>query len=152
MLAKRRRRGSTRAVCLVWSLLTVLLLAVTGFTAAHGAFDVGALGREERVVLLECEKRIGERGRAPTECTGRPIGTAAHPAVSRAPVMVRYQGRPGDVVSVVHTWWGTHVATDHSVLNWALGILLPVVPLGAAVLCGCGATREARRRRSQGRR
>lgn len=151
MLAKRRRRGSAKAVCLVWSLLTALLLAVAAFTAAHGAFDVGALGREERVVLLECEKRTGERGRAPTECTGRPVGTAARPAASHDPVMVRYPGRPGQVVSVVRTWWGTRVATDHSVLNWTIGVLLPLIPLTAAVLCACGATREARRRRAQGR-
>ncbi|MFF3561078.1 hypothetical protein ACFYXS_13660 [Streptomyces sp. NPDC002574] len=151
MLAKRRRRGSGKAACLAWSLLTALLLAVTAFTAAHGAFDTGALGREERVLLLTCEKRNGERGRAPTECTGRPLGTEAVPAASHDPVRVRYQGRPGEVVSVVRTWWGTHVVTDHSVPNWTIGILLPLIPLTAAVLCACLAGRGARRRRPQGR-
>lgn len=133
-------------VCLVWSLLTALLLAVTAFTAAHGAFESGALGREERVVLLECEKRNGERGRSPAACTGRPIGPAAPPASAHDPVSVRYPGKPGQVVSVVRTWWGTHEATNHSVMTWATGVFLTLLPLTGAALCARMACREALRR------
>ncbi|MDX3073846.1 hypothetical protein ACIP98_06110 [Streptomyces sp. NPDC088354] len=152
MLAKRRRRGSGKGVCLVWSLLTALLLAVTAFTAAHGAFESGALGREERVLLVECEKRSGERGRAPTECTGRLLGTASVPAASHDPVIVRYPGEPGQVVRVVRTWWGTLEATDHSVMTWATGVFLTLLPLTGAALCARMACRGVLRRPpSQGR-
>ncbi|MGW3248199.1 hypothetical protein [Streptomyces sp. NPDC001070] len=139
-----QRHGPAAAVpAVAWSLLAVFLLAVTAFTAAHGAYETGVIGREARVLLTECDEHP-ERGRAPMQCTGRPLGAAAARDPSPDPVTVRYAGRPGQVVDVVRTAWGTYMATDRGSGARATAVLAVLVPFTTAVVCGCAAVRRAR--------
>ncbi|MDX2648589.1 hypothetical protein PV341_34465 [Streptomyces sp. PA03-1a] len=142
MITKRRTRGAAAAAAVAWSLLTVFLLAVTAFTAAHGAYETGVIGREVRMVLTGCEQRP-ERGRAPMQCTGVPLEAVTGRDPSPEPVKVRHAGSPGQVVGVVRTAWGTHMATDRRPGARAAAVLATMVPLTAAVLCGCAAARRA---------
>ncbi|MDX2703425.1 hypothetical protein PV350_11210 [Streptomyces sp. PA03-6a] len=142
MITKPRARGASAAAAVAWSLLTVFLLAVTAFTAAHGAYETGVIGREVRVLLTECEQRP-ERGRAPMQCTGVPLGAVTGRDPSPEPVKVRHAGSPGQVVGVVRTAWGTHMATDRRPGARATAVLATMVPLTVAVLCGCAAARRA---------
>ncbi|MBT2470517.1 hypothetical protein J7E97_22235 [Streptomyces sp. ISL-66] len=64
---------------------------------------------------------------------------------STATVKVGYDGKPGETVAAAKTPLGSYSAIDTSFTSWGIGVLFPLLPLGAAVLTACLAVRAARK-------
>ncbi|MFE9369839.1 hypothetical protein ACFYM2_08695 [Streptomyces sp. NPDC006711] len=133
----RTKGRGTAAVA--WGVIALLFVGATVGVGALGLVRLGLAGDEVRVRLTHCRLTGGGRGDSHLECSGRLLGD-----VRAGSVMVRYDGRQGEVVPAARTPWGTFEVLDRSLTSWGTAVLSPLLPLTAAALTACLAWRSAR--------
>ncbi|MER7513151.1 hypothetical protein ACIP46_35015 [Streptomyces lavendulae] len=123
-----------------WTVIAVLFVGITVWAGFGGLVRLGLAGDEVRVRLSQCQRGGGGRGASYVECSGQLVGD-----VSAETVIVRYDGKQGEVVLAAKTPWGALVVVDRGFTSWVTAVLYPLLPLGAAALAAYLALRAGRR-------
>ncbi|MGW0605426.1 hypothetical protein [Streptomyces sp. NPDC002640] len=129
-------RGAGRVASAAWGLVAVLCAGAALWTVAGGLVGVGLLGTEDRLRISACRQEGGGRSGRHVVCEGR--------LASGGRAGVRHDGVPGETVPVARSPWGTYTVVDTGAVRWATMVLVPVVPLAAAGLCGYASVRSFR--------
>jgi hypothetical protein len=127
-----------------WSVVAVLFAGTTVWAGTEGLVRLGLAGDEVRVRFSQCQREGGGRGGSYVECSGQLVDD-----VSTDTVMVRYDGKQGEVVPAARTPWGTLEVVDKSFTSWGTAVVYPLLPLGAAALAAYLALRSGRRGKRQ---
>jgi hypothetical protein len=127
-----------------WSVLVVLFLGTTMWVGVLGLARLGLAGDEVRVRLSQCQIKGGGRGGSHVECSGQLVDD-----VSTDTVMVRHDGKRGEVVPAVRTPWGAFEVVDRSFTSWGMAVLSPILPLTGAGLTAYFALRAGRHAKRQ---
>ena len=88
----------------------------------------------------ECHREDGARNTTHTACSG-PLQNTTNART----IKVRYNGHKGETIRAAQKPWGSYEAVDTGLVSWGIAILMPVLPLGAAVGAGVFTVREFRR-------
>lgn len=125
-----------------YAALTLLCAAAAAWTVFTGIARLNLLGNAVEVRLAECHREDGARNTTHTACSGPSQNTT-----NARTIKVRYNGHQGETIRAAQKPWGSYEAVDTGFVSWGIAVLMPVLPLGAAVAAGAFAVREFRRAR-----
>lgn len=123
-----------------YAAVTLLCAAAAAWTVFTGIARLDLLGNAVEVRLAECHREDGARSTTHTACSG-PVQNATNART----IKVSYNGHKGEIIRAVQKPWGSYEAVDTGLVSWGTALLMPVLPLGAAVAAGAFTVREMRR-------